>query len=460
VNEQLLIVDDEPSMRKMLEILFAQEGYSVLAAESAERAMEALAAKPFDLVISDIRMPGLSGLDLLRRLKSEDSPTEVILMTAYASTESAIEALKLGAFDYVTKPFEVEELANIVRHALEKKALREENVLLKAKLSQQEKFGEIVGSNARMRHIFALIERIAPTGSTILIQGESGTGKELIARTIHQRSTRSRKPFVAVNCGGIEETLLASELFGHVKGAFTGAYTTKKGLFEVAHGGTLFLDEVSEMSPGMQVKLLRALQEKRIRPVGGNDEHAVDTRVITATNQNLKKLIAEKRFREDLYYRINVISLQIPPLRERREDIPILVRHFLEKHARIMGQPIPVVSREALKILERYAWPGNVRQLENVVERAMALAQGDRIEAGHLSDEILGIRLQAGPGDVEIPESGFLLTETIEGVRASYIRKALELEGGVMVRAAERLGITFRSMRYFVKKYNLCAREA
>ena len=460
MNEQLLIVDDEPSMRRMLEILFAQEGYAVQSADSAEAALEALGAKPFDLVISDIRMPGLSGMDLLRRLKGEDSSTEVILMTAYASTDSAIEALKLGAFDYVTKPFQVEELVNIVKHAVEKKALREENVLLKAQLSQQEKFGEIVGSNPRMQQIYSLIERIAPTGSTVLIQGDSGTGKELIAQTIHQRSLHNRKPFVAVNCGGIEENLLASELFGHVKGAFTGAYTTKRGLFEVAQGGTLFLDEVSEMSPGMQVKLLRALQERRIRPVGGNEERSVDCRVITATNQDLHKLIAEKRFREDLYYRINVISIQIPALRERREDIPLLVRHFLEKHAHILGRPMPLLTREAMKLLERYNWPGNVRQLENVIERAMALSQGDKIEVGHLSDEILGYRTAAGPGDVELPDSGFSLTDTVESVRASYIKKALEQEGGVMVRAAERLGITFRSMRYFVKKYNLQAREA
>ena len=460
MNEQLLIVDDEPSMRRMLEILLAQEGYAVQSADSAEAALEALGAKPFDLVVSDIRMPGLSGMDLLKRLKGEDSSTEVILMTAYASTDSAIEALKLGAFDYVTKPFQVEELVNIVRHAVEKKALREENVLLKAQLSQQEKFGEIVGSNPKMRQIYSLIERIAPTASTVLIQGDSGTGKELIAQTIHQRSLRGRKPFVAVNCGGIEETLLASELFGHVKGAFTGAYTTKKGLFEVAQGGTLFLDEVSEMSPGMQVKLLRALQERRIRPVGGNEERSVDCRVITATNQDLHKLIAEKRFREDLYYRINVISIQIPALRERREDIPLLVRHFMEKHARIIGQPMPMLTREAMKLLERYGWPGNVRQLENVVERAMALSQGDKIDVGHLSDEVLGYRNAAGLGDVDIPDSGFSLTDAVENIRAGYIKKALEQEGGVMVRAAERLGITFRSMRYFVKKYSLQAREA
>ena len=318
MNEQILIVDDEVSMRRMLEILFSQEGYQVQTAASAETALEALNQRPIDLVISDIRMPGLSGLDLLRRLKADDSEAEVVLMTAYASTESAIEAIKLGAFDYVTKPFQVDELVNIVRHALEKKALKEENVLLKVELSQQEKFGEIVGRNPKMRQVYALIERIASATSSVLIQGESGTGKELVARAIHARSGRAGRPFVAINCGGLPETLLESELFGHTKGAFTGAVATKKGLFDTASGGTLFLDEIGETSPAMQVKLLRALQERRIRPLGSEEEHAVDARVLAATNQDLQQMIHEKRFREDLYYRVNVISIQMPPLRERR----------------------------------------------------------------------------------------------------------------------------------------------
>jgi two-component system response regulator PilR (NtrC family) len=459
MNEQILVVDDEVSMRRMLEILFTQEGYQTHCAESAEKAIEALNHHPVDLVISDIRMPGLSGMDLLRRLKGEDSQAEVILMTAYASTDSAIEAIKLGAFDYVIKPFQVDELVNIVHHALEKKALREENVQLKVELSQKEKFGEIIGGNPRMRQIYALIERIAPTTSSVLIQGDSGTGKELVARAIHQRSSRTKRPFVAVNCGGLPETLLESELFGHVKGAFTGAHATKKGLFDMASGGTIFLDEVGEMSPAMQVKLLRALQEKRIRPVGSDEEHAVDARVLAATNQDLQKLIQEKRFREDLYYRINVITIQLPGLKDRREDIPLLAHHFLEKYARIWGKQVPVLTRDALKALERYPWPGNVRELENVMERAMALCQDDRILAHNLPDELMGFRPAAGPMDVEIPESGFKLTETLEAVRAAYILKALELENGIMMRAAERLGITFRSMRYFVKKYRLQARE-
>ena len=459
MSGQILIVDDEASMRKMLDILLTQEGYEVQTAPNAEAAMDALNLHPFDLVLSDIRMPGLSGIDLLRRLKAEDSQTEVVLMTAYASTESAIEAIKLGAFDYVTKPFQVDELVNIVRHALEKKALKEENVLLRVELSQQERFGEIVGGNPKMRQVYALIERIAPATSSVLIQGESGTGKELVAKAIHQRSLRNRHPFVAINCGGLPETLLESELFGHAKGAFTGAVATKKGLFDTASGGTLFLDEIGETSPAMQVKLLRALQEKRIRPVGGNEEHPVDARVLAATNQDLQKMVQEKRFREDLYYRVNVISIVMPPLRERREDIPLLVRFFTEKYARLWGKEVPALTQEAMRALEKYAWPGNVRELENVIERAMALAQGPRIERRDLPDEVRGFQSPSDTGGIDIPESGFLLDDVVERIRAGYVQKALELEGGVMVKAARRLGITFRSMRYLVKKYGLNARE-
>ncbi len=459
MSGQILIVDDEASMRKMLDILLTQEGYEVQTAPNAEAAMDALNLHPFDLVLSDIRMPGLSGIDLLRRLKAEDSQTEVVLMTAYASTESAIEAIKLGAFDYVTKPFQVDELVNIVRHALEKKALKEENVLLRVELSQQERFGEIVGGNPKMRQVYALIERIAPATSSVLIQGESGTGKELVAKAIHQRSLRNRHPFVAINCGGLPETLLESELFGHAKGAFTGAIATKKGLFDTASGGTLFLDEIGETSPAMQVKLLRALQEKRIRPVGGNEEHPVDARVLAATNQDLQRMVQEKRFREDLYYRVNVISIVMPPLRERREDIPLLVRFFTEKYARLWGKEVPALTQEAMRALEKYAWPGNVRELENVIERAMALAQGPRIERRDLPDEVRGFQSPSDTGGIDIPESGFLLDDVVERIRAGYVQKALELEGGVMVKAARRLGITFRSMRYLVKKYGLNARE-
>ncbi len=459
MGSRILVVDDEASMRRMIELLLAQEGYQPKSAQNAEEAIAAMAQEAFDLVISDIRMPGLSGIDLLRRIREDGSAAEVILVTAYASAESAIEALKLGAFDYVTKPFQVDELLHVVKNALEKGSLREENVLLKAELSDKDRFGEIIGASPQMRQIYSLIERIAPTTSTVLIQGESGTGKELVARAIHQRSQRAARPFISVNCGGIPETLLESELFGHVKGSFTGAFTSKKGLFDVAQSGTLFLDEIGEMSPMMQVKLLRALQEKRVRAVGATEDHAIDARVLAATNQDLALMVREKRFREDLFYRINVITLQIPPLRKRPEDIPILARHFLRKISVASGRNTPGLTSGAMAALEAYGWPGNIRELENVIERAMALSPNDRIETSHLPESLLGYKIPSGAGDMEVPKEGFSLNEAVEGVRAAYIRKALEMEDGVMVRAAKRLGITFRSIRYFVKKYHLSARE-
>ena len=293
----------------------------------------------------------------------------------------------------------------------------------------------------------------------MLIQGESGTGKELVARAIHQRSTRAGRPFVAINCGGLPETLLESELFGHAKGAFTGAIATKKGLFDVASGGTLFLDEIGETSPAMQVKLLRALQERKIRPIGSEEEHAVDARVLAATNQDLQRMIQEKRFREDLYYRVNVISIQMPPLRERREDIPLLVQVLHGEVRAPLGTGGPRHHPGGHEVLERYQWPGNVRELENVIERAMALAQSERIESRDLPDEVRGAHGVREATGMDLPESGFRLDEVMEGVRAAYVQRAMEMEGGVMVRAAKRLGITFRSMRYFVKKYGLAARE-
>lgn len=458
MSKRILVVDDEASMRRMLEILFSQEKYEVECAKSAEEALSALDKAPFDLVLSDVRMPGLSGLDLLRRLKEEDSSADVILMTAYASTESAIKALKLGAFDYVTKPFQVDELMNIVRHSFEKKTLLEENLRLRRELARRNQYGEIIGGAPSMKELYALIDRIASTTSNVLIEGESGSGKELIAKTLHQKSTRARNPFVPVNCGALPETLLESELFGHVKGAFTGAHTAKKGLMESAGGGTLFLDEIGEMSQPMQVKLLRALQDRKIRPVGGNEERSIDIRIITATNRELKQLVKEKVFREDLYYRINVISILVPPLRDRVEDIPLLAHHFMEKYGRILGKPVPKLTNEALKTLEAYKWPGNVRQLENVIERAMTLITGDSLDVSLLTDEIRQVRTLNSGYNLTIPESGFSLNDTVEDLRAAYVKKAIDLENGVMSRAAVRLGISFRSIRYLVKKYRLKVR--
>lgn len=455
MSERILVVDDEASMRKMLKILFTQEGYEVKCAKSAEEALSALDKAPFSLVLSDVRMPGLSGLDLLRRLREDNSSADVVLMTAYASTESAIKALKLGAFDYVTKPFQVDELVNIVRHSFEKKNLLEENLHLRRELALRNQYGEIIGGAPSMKELYALIDRVAPTTSNVFIEGESGSGKELIARTLHQKSNRARRPFVAVNCGALPENLLESELFGHVKGAFTGAHAAKKGLMESAEGGTLFLDEIGEMSQPMQVKLLRALQDRKIRPVGGNEERSIDIRIITATNRELKRLVEEKAFREDLYYRINVISIRVPPLRDRVEDIPLLAHHFLEKHGRVMEKPVPTITKEAMKALETYKWPGNVRQLENVIERAMTLITGDSLDTGLLNDEIRGVRTPKLIHDMTIPKDGFSLNDKLEDLRAAYIKKAMDLENGVMSSAAARLGISFRSIRYFVGKYGL-----
>lgn len=459
MTRKILVVDDERSMTQMLKILFEKEGIGTSTASSAEEALAAIPQSHFDLVLSDIRMGRLSGTDLLREVKKLENPPDVILMTAYATAESAIEALKLGAVDYIVKPFDVDELLHRVTNVLEKRTLMEENICLKAELSKSEKFGDLLGSNPEMQKIYAMIERIAPTNSTVLVQGESGTGKELVARAIHSNSLRKNKPFISVNSGGIPETLLESELFGYVRGAFTGALQTKKGLFDVATGGTLFLDEIGEMSPLMQVKLLRAIQEKTIRPVGATAEHEADVRLIAATNRDLLTMVKQNAFREDLYYRINVINIAIPPLRERKEDIPMLLTHFLEKAAKSAGKAVPEVSPKTLEILENYDWPGNIRELQNVVERAIAISTGGSIEPSHIPDHVLGFSAPAKRFEIDITSDRFSLNDEIEKIRSIYVMKALDMEGGNLTRAAKRLGITFRSIRYYVKKYRLGYRE-
>jgi len=459
MTQKVLVVDDEKSMTQMLKILFEKEGIGVTTASSAEEALALIPQTHYDLVLSDIRMGRLSGTDLLRETRLLETPPDVILMTAYATAESAIEALKLGAVDYIVKPFDVDELLHRVMNVLEKRNLREENIRLRIELSQSDKFGELIGGNPAMQKIYAMIERIAPTNSTVLVQGESGTGKELVAKAIHSHSLRKNRPFVSVNSGGIPETLLESELFGYVKGAFTGALQTKKGLFDTATGGTLFLDEIGEMSPLMQVKLLRAIQEKTIRPVGATAEHDVDVRLIAATNRDLLAMVKQNGFREDLYYRINVINLSLPPLRERKEDIPMLVTHLVEKSSRAAGKEPPEVSPKTLELLESYDWPGNIRELQNVIERAIAIATGKVIEPFHIPENILGQSAPRKLFDIEIPGENFSLNDEVENIRSLYVRKALDMEGGNLTKAAKRLGITFRSMRYFVKKYRLGYRE-
>lgn len=451
MKRRILIVDDEKSMRDMLRILFEKENFEAETAESGEAALKLLSENVYDLVLSDIRMGKMSGLDLLREIKNQNYPPQVILMTAYASTETAIEALKLGAVDYIIKPFDVNELLHRVKSAIEKKSLFEENIELRAELSKKEGFEGIIGNNQKMVNIYSLVQRIAPTNSTVLIEGESGTGKELVAKAIHYNSLRKEKPFISINCGGLPETLLESELFGYVKGAFTGAYASKRGLFDVAEGGSLFLDEIGDMTPLMQTKLLRAIQERRIRAVGSTNEHPVDVRLITATNKDLFSLVKEGLFREDLYYRINVIKIEVPPLRERKDDIPILLKYFVEKYSQMLKKKVPQISKEVITLLESYHWPGNVRELENVVERALALDQNGIIDVSLLPDSIRTARKEiAEEKFIEIPEEGFSLEKAKDEFEVKLIKVALELENGNMTKAAKRLGISYRSLRHLI----------
>src|SRR2546428_8175416 len=360
-------------MRELLAIMLRKDGFDVVAAESRTQAAAVLSRGPVDMIVTDVKLPDGDGIEILRHVKAAAPDTVVIVMTAYGSTETAVAALKLGAYDYLIKPFDVDELKIVVRNALERQQLQQENLLLKAEFRTQHGLDRIVGVSPSMAAVFNLVRSVAGTSSTVLISGESGTGKELVAKAIHALSPRKDAPFVSVNCAALSESLLESELFGHMKGAFTDAHQNKKGLFEAAHRGTLFLDEVGETSTAMQVKLLRALQEKQIRRVGGTEEIEVDVRVIAATNRPLGALVQEKRFRSDLFYRLNVIPILVPPLRSRKEDIPLLAEHFLVKFSREMNKPVAKISSEAMDRLSQYPWPGNVRQLENVIERAVAL---------------------------------------------------------------------------------------
>jgi two-component system, NtrC family, response regulator PilR len=442
-------------MRELLSIVLRREGYDVVVAENGRTAIECLEGRRFDLLVSDIKMPDMTGVDVLRAAKRIDPDILGIMITAFASADTAIEAMRLGAHDYLSKPFDVDELKMKVRNALEQRLLRQENVLLKRALGSTHQFANIVGRSDKMLAIFKLIEQIARTDSTVLVTGESGTGKEWVARAIHFYSLRRDRPFVALNCGALPETLLESELFGHMKGAFTGASANKKGLIEAAEKGTLFLDEIGEMTPMMQVKLLRVLQERKFRRLGGVEELEGAMRVIAATNQDLTKMITEGRFREDLFYRINVIPIHLPPLREREEDVPLLAEHFLAKYRDQMGKDIHGLSQDAMDLLDAYEWPGNIRELENVIERAVALEKSQMILPESLPEHIAR-RVAKGPAAAGLlPESGFNLEEHVEGLEKEYITQALVRAGGVQVKAAELLGMTFRSFRYYAKKYNL-----
>jgi two-component system response regulator PilR (NtrC family) len=454
-SPRILVVDDERSMRELLAIVLKREGYDVTLAESGRSAVAALDRGPYDLLISDIKMPDMSGVDVLRTAKQLDPDILGIMITAFASTETAVEAMRLGACDYLSKPFDMDLLKMKVREKVENRHLRQENVLLKRSLGLSHQFSNIIGRSESMLDVFKMIETVARTNSTILVTGESGTGKGLVAQAVHFHSLRRDRPMVSLNCGAMPETLLESELFGHMRGAFTGADANKKGLLEVAEKGTIFLDEIGEMSPVMQVKLLRVLQERRFRRVGGLEELQADIRVIAATNQDLTKAVAEGRFREDLFYRINVIPIALPALRERREDVPLLADHFLAKYSEQMQKEVVAVSKPAMDLLGRYDWPGNIRELENVIERAVALEGTPSVQPESLPAAVRGNVVRATGGPEFLPEGGLDLEARVKEIERGYIAQALERSNGVQVRAAELLGMSFRSFRYYVKKYNL-----
>jgi two-component system, NtrC family, response regulator PilR len=453
----LLIVDDEASLRDLLAVMFEDEGNHVETAASIAEARAALHKSEPDLVLCDLMLPDGSGLDLLREIKEKTPLIPVIMITAHESSKSAVEALKAGAFHYIAKPFDNEELKNIVRKAAERKELEDENLHLRTALEERFTFSNIIGKSARMQEIFSIIQRIAKTTSTVLISGESGTGKELIARAIHYNSDRRGK-FVSINCGALPETLLESELFGHERGAFTGAIREKRGLFQEADRGTIFLDEIGETSTAMQIKLLRVLQDRVVRKVGSNQGTQVDARVIAATNRDLSESIKNGTFREDLFYRINVIPIALPSLRQRREDIPILVEHFISKFCDTLGAPARRISSDAMRAIEKYAWPGNVRELENVIERMIALETSEVLTTKSLPEQVL-LGASIPELSYELPEEGMALEGHLESIAKIFMLKALERTGGVQTQAAELLRMSFRSFRYYAKKYDLIPKD-
>ncbi|OLA95232.1 MAG: Fis family transcriptional regulator [Candidatus Rokubacteria bacterium 13_2_20CM_69_15_2] len=457
-DTRVLVVDDERSMRELLAIMLRQAGHDVTVADGGEAAIKALKSDTFDLVITDLRMREVDGLAVLRAAKEQSPQTVVLVITAFASTETAVEAMKLGAYDYLTKPFKVDEIKLTIANALERKRLQDENQALKRQLRRERGFENFLGKSPQMLDIFETIRKAADSVSTVLITGESGTGKELVARAIHEESPRRNGPFVSINCGAVPETLMESELFGHVKGAFTGAVANTVGLFSAAAGGTLFLDEVTEVPSSVQVKLLRAIQEREIRRVGDTRDIKVDVRLIAASNREVAKAVADGVLREDLFYRLNVIPIHLPPLRERREDIPLLVAHFVRRLSAELGRPVRSVTPEALAILETYRWPGNVRELENVIERALVLGSGDRLDAPGLPPDLRRPR-DVQDVAVEIPEDGLDLEATLSQIEHRYIQTALARTGGVQTRAAELLRVSLRQIRYKLQKYTRLTRR-
>ncbi|MBW1781111.1 MAG: sigma-54-dependent Fis family transcriptional regulator [Deltaproteobacteria bacterium] len=457
-RDNILVVDDQESMREFLEIMLTKEGYRVATARHGEQACEILDNETFDLVISDIRMKNIDGIGVLKKVKDVNPDATVILISAFATAETAVEAMKEGAYDYIPKPFKVNDLKRVVKDALKSRAVpKEEDTGLKSRFH----FDSLIGESPQMRRVYDLIQRVSLTKTNVLITGESGTGKELVAKAIHNLSERRDKPIVVINCAGIPENLIESELFGYKKGAFTGAIADKEGLFDVADGGTVFLDEVGELSPLIQVKLLRVIQERTFTAVGGIDVKTVDVRFISATNKDLEKEVINDNFREDLYFRLNVIPIAVPPLREREGDLPLLAQHFLEKFSLEMGKDIKKISTYAMDILKKYSFPGNVRELENIVERSVALETSNIVLPESLTLSTLRGDLEERRNRrTDLGPEGIQLEEVMAEVEREYLIQALEVAYGSKQRAAELLGINLRSLRYRMEKAGLSAKDS
>ncbi len=448
---RVLVADDEENIRLVLETLLRRHGYAVKAVASAEQALAEVEAFGPDFVLADVRMGGMSGIELTRELSARGVEATVIVMSAYGSIELALEAMKAGAYDYVAKPFKQDEVLLALRKAEERESLRRENRALKEQVREASSYGDMIGRSAAIREVFRTIEKAAAYSTTVLIQGESGTGKELVARALHQKSARAKEPFVAVNCGAIPESLLESELFGHRRGAFTDATTDKRGLFEEAHEGTLFLDEIGELPLGTQVKLLRALQEGTLRRLGETRDREVDVRVVAATVRDLAEEVEEGRFREDLFYRLNVLQVRVPPLRERREDIPLLIDFFLERNNVRLGRRIRGLDAKATKRMLAYHWPGNVRELENVIERATVLAESDVLGDEDLPDKLR----EPDPAQAALATGELSIKKTSRYIEETLIKKALEKTGGNRTQAAKLLEISHRALLYKIKDYGI-----
>ncbi|MCW5958711.1 MAG: sigma-54-dependent Fis family transcriptional regulator [Pyrinomonadaceae bacterium] len=450
----LLIVDDEQSYRQLLSMVFDGENHSIRTAMNGREAMKLLQDEPADVIITDVKMPDMNGIELLKAAREALPDIGVVLMTAFATVETAREAFKLGADDFIQKPFDVEELKIIVKKALDRQVLITENRAFKRAQRERGSISNIIGHSDKMQAVYQMIETVAEVQSTVLVTGESGTGKELVARAIHDLSPRAEKPFISINCGAFTETLLESELFGYVKGSFTGANSNRKGLFEAADHGTIFLDEIGEMSPAMQVKLLRVLQERKVRPVGAHDEFSVDARVIAATNRDLKAMSEDGSFREDLFYRISVIPISLPPLRDRKEDIPPLVAHFIKKFCDQTGRDLSIADK-TMQFLENYAWHGNVRELEHTIERAVALEREEEIQPERLPEHITNYNPDRIKAEFDLPEDGINLTSHLDNLEKTYVVEALKQTGGNQTKAAELLKVSVRSFRHLLDKHNI-----